>query len=84
MTTSRKIDEAINLLWRNHPRWPSTFSKCPNTGCENPGRGGARCATCAEQDLAAIVGPDLAVEYHQLILDIRKLESRFHDNYGEN
>jgi hypothetical protein len=73
---TREIEILIDDLWRQHPRRPSTFSKCWNSACQNIARGGNECAVCVEKALAAIVGTDLAHEYARSIQTIRHLESR--------
>lgn len=78
MTQEQTVREAINLIWRNHPSWPSTFSKCPNEGCENLGRGGSRCADCAEKELASVVGKRKAAKFHNLVKEIKTLEHEFY------
>lgn len=73
---TREIEILIDDLWRQHPRWPSTFSKCWTSGCQNIARGGNECAECVEKELAALVGTDLAHEYACSIKAVRRLESR--------
>lgn len=77
---TREIEILIDDLWRQHPRWPSTFSTCPTPGCRYLGRGGNECAECVEQALAAIIGTDLAHEYACTIQTIRRLESRMQNH----
>lgn len=65
--------EALHHLWRNYPRWPSTFGRC-SRGCEEMGRGSGPCADCCERDLAQVVGEDLAAEYHNRVRALRETE----------
>lgn len=73
MNTEYEIRGAIHDLWRCHPTGPSTFSKC---GCgRGLARGGYKCATCAEETLAALTTKELAAKYHSTVSEIRKIES---------
>lgn len=72
-----------NALWRGHPLWPSTFSKCPTPACTKAGRGGNYCVECVEKQLAQIVGEEDAAEYHNLIKQISALGRKFYDNAEE-
>ena len=58
-----KVDKAWGIFYglqRQFPLWPSTFSTC---GCGRAdARGSGKCAICIEEDLAKMVGKDLAAE----------------------
>lgn len=73
---SHAVEALIHKLWRGHPNWPSTFSKCPTERCQNLGRGGDFCTDCTEEALAFLVGPELAREYHGTVKAARRLERR--------
>ena len=62
-------------LWRQYPRWPSTFGPCSNKcGSGHAGRGCGPCRACAEKELAKHIGEVGAREYHSAIQRVRALE----------
>jgi|GEM_PF-5951747 len=71
------FEECLTTIWRNYPRWPSTFGRCRRVDCDgsHSARGSKVCAKCAEGDLADIVGEDLAEQYHESIRGVRQIES---------
>lgn len=68
------------MLWKQYPRWPSSFGPCSRK-CDSDmgGRGGGPCAICIEKDLAALVGAEEAYAYHMRVKDIRTLERSFEE-----
>jgi len=58
------------------PKGVTTFSQCSAKGCTKGARGGRLCPTCAEANLAAIIGTKPAAEYHAVIWLLRQLESQ--------
>lgn len=76
--------ELIHQLWQQHPRGVVTFGPCSRKcGSGIHARGGGPCAICVEKDLAAIVGDEDARAYHGHIMELRRLESDFHDKLYE-
>lgn len=43
-------------------------------------RGGGKCASCLERELAALVGIYIASEYHQTVRRIRQMEAEMVEN----
>jgi hypothetical protein len=56
------------------PKGVTTFSQCSAKGCTKSARGGKLCPTCAEADLAALIGGYAAKKYADAIRNIRQLE----------
>ena len=71
---AEKIAEAKHLVWRNLPLYESTFSACA-CGRAN-GRGGGRCLQCAQDELAKLVGADLAGQFVAAALVLRHIEKK--------
>ena len=62
-------------LWRQYPRWPSTFGPCSRQCLSgHAGRGSGPCKDCIEADLAKFIGEDGARQYHSAIQRVRALE----------
>lgn len=58
-------------LQRQCPLWPSTMSTCD---CGRGwARGGGKCANCYEEELAAIVGPELAAQARQSLDEVSRI-----------
>jgi hypothetical protein len=65
---SDQLDLAIQMLYRQYPIWPSTFSECSSESCYGSARGGGYCAKCIEKVIAEISGyPDMAFLLHKEI-----------------
>jgi hypothetical protein len=62
-------------LWRGITDGIHTFNQCCRVDCENSARGGGVCVSCAETDLATVVGKEVAHKYVLAIRNIRKIES---------
>jgi hypothetical protein len=78
MSVSNKkqtIADAQFRLWRGTAPGVHTVSNCCRESCQNSARGGGVCVSCAEADLAGVVGKPLAREYVVAIRNIRKIES---------
>lgn len=70
-----KLREAIHLVWRNLPGFPTTFGPCArNCGRGLGGRGSGPCVCCAQDDIAALVGEELAAKYIDAVRAVRDLE----------
>lgn len=75
MTTESQIREACRLVWRNLPQSASTFGECPR--CHNAlGRGSGPCLKCAEKELAALTGENMASVYVRACRTVRDLEEQ--------
>lgn len=60
-------------IWRNLPRYPSTFGPCCRCGV-GVGRGSGPCLACLQTELAGLVGAELAAQYVSVVGDLRSLE----------
>ena len=70
-----KLREAQHIIWRNLPGFPTTFGPCArNCGRGLGGRGGGPCICCAQDDITAMVGEELAGKYVSAVRGIRDLE----------
>ncbi len=79
-----KLQKAFRDLWRNYPGWPSTFGPCSQKCKEEAyGRGSGPCADCCEKELADLVGPRYAHEYHVSIKELRELEKDMLEDINE-
>lgn len=59
------VEVLIHDMIRQYPVYPSTFSRCD---CKRDmARGGGPCPSCLEEELAEIIGEDLADQMHQAI-----------------
>jgi hypothetical protein len=74
MSAFNTLRKAQTLIWRNLPGFPSTFGPCAR-GCGCLGRGSGPCIDCAKDDLAALVGGEMAAKYVDAIRGIRELEN---------
>lgn len=79
----RKFESLIYQLRRDYHPYPATRSACSK--CDGgSARGGGHCADCIEEELAELVGDDLASDLRRAIEDqnayvsrcLEKLESR--------
>ena len=70
-----KLAEAKDLIWRNSTNLAVTFGDCGRKCKRSPGRGGGPCIFCAEDDLALVVGADLAEKYVEAVRMLRALEA---------
>lgn len=76
-----KLRDLIHLLWRAHPNGPTTFNPCPT--CDRArGRGTDPCVECITDDLATLVGRDLADRYRAAVRQVRDLESEMEEVVG--
>lgn len=69
MPVDKQAVKAIELatqLLQNYPGYLTTFSTC-NCCKSNPAKGGTKCPECLEDELASIVGYQLARELHDEI-----------------
>lgn len=70
-----KLREAIHIVWRNLPGFPTTFGPCArHCGRGIGGRGSGPCVVCAQDDLAALVGEELAAKYLDAVRAVRDIE----------
>ena len=72
--TAYEKEQIFNLIARQFPRWPSTYSKCWNESCNEFGRGGNECPKCLEGKLAEATDKKTAKKYLKLISELRHLE----------
>lgn len=69
------IRDALRLVWRNLPDGVSTFGPCERKcGSGVGGRGSGPCLRCIIDDLAALVGKELADRYVDAVRTTRDLE----------
>jgi hypothetical protein len=75
-----KLRDAQHHIWRNLPGWPTTFGPCSRKcGSGLNGRGGGPCLRCAADDLAALVGQEMAEKYVEAVRGIRDIEAAMLD-----
>ena len=67
-------EQLFNLIARQFPRWPSTYSKCFNESCDEFSRGGNECPKCLEGKLAEATDKKTAKKYLKLVAELRHLE----------
>jgi hypothetical protein len=61
----KAIELAVQLIG-SYPAYPTTFSTC--SGCQSKqAKGGMQCTDCLEDDLAELVGDQLAKAFHDQI-----------------
>ncbi|WP_020160024.1 hypothetical protein [Methylobacter marinus] len=61
----KAIELAIKLV-QSYPAYPTTFSTCSD--CQSKqAKGGMQCTDCLEDELAELVGYQLAREFHHQI-----------------
>lgn len=72
--TAYEKEQLFNLIGRQYPRWPSTFSKCWNEHCFESARGGHECSGCLEKKLAYLADNKTAKKYIKLISELREIE----------
>lgn len=72
--TAYEKEQLFNLIGRQYPRWPSTFSKCWNDHCYENSRGGHECSKCLEKKLAYITNNKTAKKYIKIISELRNIE----------
>lgn len=77
-----KLRDLIYDMHRAHPNGPTTFSACANQCGRAPGRGGGPCVECITDDLAQLVGRDLALSYRAAVRQVRNLESQMEEVVG--
>lgn len=77
-----KLRDLIHLLWRAHPNGPTTYGSCHNQCGRAAGRGGGPCVKCITDDLATLVGRDLADRYRAAVRQVRDLESEMEEVVG--
>ncbi|WP_031436822.1 hypothetical protein [Methylobacter tundripaludum] len=79
MPVNKQAVKAIKLatqLLQNYPVYLTTFSTC--SCCKsNPAKGGMVCSECLEDELASIVGYQLAKELHD---EIKQNQVKDNDN----
>jgi hypothetical protein len=67
------FESIIHDLWRAHPEWDSTYSKCCVDGCDKPARGGYLCPDCLVECLGELTGsPDAAEAMRKSIVMMRE------------
>jgi len=76
MDNEAEIRQAIHLIWRNLPGFPTTFGPCSRKCGAGSGRGGGPCLECAKKDLGKLVGADVAEQYVQSVRAVRDIESK--------
>ena len=68
VTKTSQVTRLMDNIKAQYPCFPATFNQC---GCHRDiARGTGKCATCYEEELAALVGHDQAEYYHK---KVRKL-----------
>ena len=79
MSRLMEADSLISNIFRSYPRWPSTFGECANKCGRGMGRGCGKCAYCYEDELAELVGTDLAKQLHDSVKTATKIWSTIAD-----
>ena len=82
---SKEIYEVIHSVWRNHPKYPSTFSNCE---CGRGARRGSEpCLKCLA-DILKKMGVSIIdiADWYELIIKLRQMEMKIvgiveHDGY---
>ena len=75
MQKHERVMELQHILWRNMPKYPSTFAPCPRCD-KSGGRGGGLCFECARQELGELIGDELATFYTNTLKAVRELETQ--------
>ncbi len=75
--------DAKNALWYAHPSGVTTFGVCSVHGCTKGARVGALCGEHAEAKLAAVVGAEMAGQYHSAIDLLRGIEAEMQSKVQE-
>jgi hypothetical protein len=83
MAKQERVADLQHTLWRNLPKYPSTFATCPRCG-EHAGRGGGLCFTCAQAELRKEIGKSLADKYARRIQWVRELEKEIDEKIHGN
>ena len=80
LTHAARYHKALDLVWRNSPRFPTTFGPCYRGCGRGSGRGSGPCIHCATDDMIAATGsPEKAGELIHAINKVRELEGMLED-----
>lgn len=87
MKSNITIRTLLHDLWRQHPAHPTTFGDCHAKGCDNRARGSELCPDCLIKAATRLIGEEhrmMLIQYNELILRVRRLESELEDIYEAN
>ncbi|WP_263082170.1 hypothetical protein [Endozoicomonas sp. Mp262] len=76
-----KIADIKHKLRRQYPLGMTTWGVCSHhTECKNAARGSGHCASCCENELANLIGSDLATQYHNAVKNLASIEYKISES----